>query len=266
MPMITTKRGLKWHYELVGQGETLLFIHGFGVSSGIWVNQVKDFSSHYQVMTLDLPGHGGSSWMDVNLNDMAVDIKEILNTLDMHQVNIIGSSLGGLITFKLFNICPEKLHRAVFVGALPKFAREDYYPAGLDIPKIRKMSDQFQGDYKAILDIFFRSLFSRQERESPQFQLIKNFQKSSPAPQRAALLKFLEILEKDDLRHVLARMPYRVRFINGSEDYICPGGMVPWLEEHIPHARIDTIQGAGHFPFLTRPEEFNDLLQGFLMS
>ena len=266
MPSFTTKRGLTWSYELAGQGEMLLFIHGFGVSKEIWAQQVKHFSSHYQVMTIDLPGHGHSSWMDVSLSDMAVDIKEILNTLDVHQINVVASSFGGLIALKLFKFCPEKMQRVVFVGALPKFAREDNYPAGLDIAKIRKLSNQFSGDYKAILDIFFRSLFSKQDREGENFRWIKQCYSQQPVPQRPALLKFLDILEKEDLRDILAYIQYRVRLINGSEDYICPGQLVEWLQEALPYARFDLIKGAGHFSFLTRPKEFNDILEGFLMA
>ena len=266
MTIIKTPRGLDWKYEITGQGETLLFLHGFGVSQRIWVDQVKYFSSHYEVLTIDLPGHGQSGWMDVELIDMANDINFILNKLELHQVNIIASSFGGLIAFKLFKACPEKIQRVAFVGALPKFTRVDNYPAGLDIPKIQKLSEQLEGDYKSILDIFLRSLYSPEERASSRFQWIKEFQKTDAVPKREALLKFLDILEKEDLRDILSRIQYRVRFINGSEDYICPPEIIDWLEEAVPYARFDTIQNAGHFPFLTKPEEFNEILVGFLTA
>ena len=217
-------------------------------------------------MTIDLPGHGQSGWQDVDLNDMAIDIKFILEKLDLHQVNVVASSFGGLITLKLYKVCPEKLQRVSFVGALPKFARCDNYPAGLDIERIRKLSDQFDGDYATVLDVFFRSLFSKQDRESERFKWIKDFRKSDVIPRREALKKFLDILEHEDLRDILANLQYRVQFISGTEDYICTTEIMQWLESVVVHGRFDDIKGAGHFPFLAQPQEFNRLLEEFLTS
>ena len=266
MPIITTKRGLNWYCETHGEGETLLFIHGFGTSQRLWADQVKYFSTNFHVVTVDLPGHGQSGWRDVSLNDMAIDIKFILEKLDLHQVNGVASSFGGLITLKLYKVCPEKLQRVSFVGALPKFARSENYPAGLDIERIHKLSNQFDGDYATILDIFFRSLFSKQDRESERFQWIKHVRQNDALPRREALKKFLDILEHEDLRDILANLQYRVQFINGTEDYICTMEIMQWLESMVTYGRFDYIQGTGHFSFLSRPQEFNQLLEEFLTA
>ena len=138
MPHLTTKRGLDWHYEVAGEGETILFIHGFGVSSRLWSAQIDHFSSGFKTITVDLPGHGESGWQDVGLIDMAIDLNFILGKLGVEQVNVVGSSFGGLIGLYLLKVCPERIQRLSFVGSLPKFARGPNYPAGLDIERIRK--------------------------------------------------------------------------------------------------------------------------------
>jgi pimeloyl-[acyl-carrier protein] methyl ester esterase len=266
MPHLTTPRGLNWHYDIAGDGEALLFIHGFGVSSRLWKAQVDHFSTGFKVITVDLPGHGESGWQDVGLIDMAVDLNFILGKLGVDQVNVIGSSFGGLIGLYLLKTGPEKIQRITFVGSLPKFARTPDYPAGLDIERIRKLSSQFDGDYAAMLEIFFRSLFSRQDRESERFKWIKQFHKSDAVPRREALKKFLDILEREDARDVLAHVNGRVQFINGTEDYIVPVEAMKWMEQMLPWANFDYFEGVGHFPFLIKPREFNELLEGFLTS
>jgi pimeloyl-ACP methyl ester carboxylesterase len=70
MPYLKTSRGLNWHYQLVGEGPTLLFLHGFGVNSRIWRQQIKYFSDNYRVIAVDLPGHGQSDWQNISLTDM----------------------------------------------------------------------------------------------------------------------------------------------------------------------------------------------------
>lgn len=266
MPVFKTPRGLNWNYHFEGEGEAVLFIHGFGVSSRLWVNQLEHFKSVYRVITVDLPGHGKSGWQTVGLSQMASDLGLVLDHIGVAHVNVVASSFGGLVGLHLLKVDPWRVSRLSFAGSLPKFAKTENYPAGLDIDRIRKMSQQFQGDYVSILEIFFRSLFSRQDRESERFKWIKQFHKSDAVPQREALIHFLEILEKEDVRDFLSHVNCRVQFINGTEDYIVPVKAMHWLEEMLPHANFDYIQGTGHFAFLTRPNEFNELLEGFLTS
>lgn len=266
MPVLTSTRGLSWSYHVQGDGEAVLFLHGFGVSSRLWVSQVEHFQSAYRVITLDLPGHGQSQWQAVGLAEMAKDIREILDAIGVEHVNVVGSSFGGLVGLYLLKVDPWRVARMSFVGSLPKFAKTDNYPAGLDIQRIRQMSQQFEGDYQTILDVFFRSLFSRQDRESGRFKWIKQFHKSEVVPRREALIHFLDILEKEDARDFMAHINCRTQFINGTEDYIVPVKAMQWLEEILPYANFDYIHGAGHFPFLTKPDEFNELLEGFLTS
>lgn len=266
MPFLTNDRGLRWHYETTGNGDPVLFIHGFGGSGRWWEGQEEFLRSGYQVITVDLPGHGQSAWMPVTLNDLAMDLRQIISGLGISQFNMVSSSFGGLIAFELCRMMPEAVMRMSFVGAIPKFARAPGYPAGLDINKIRTLSRQFDGDYAAILDIFFRSLFTMRERNSVRFQWVKDMRGAEPLPQREALKCFLDILEKADLRGHLAGIICPVQFVTGSDDYICPQPVMAWTVEHFVNARFDVMQGCGHLPFLTEPDEYNDLLEDFLIK
>ena len=266
MPIIKTPRGLDWNYASAGDGETLFFIHGFAGGLRLWQAQRNHFQTGYSVVAVDLPGHGQSAWLPSSLNDLALDLKFIWQQLDLHQVNVVASSFGGLLALKLFRICPERFGRMSFVGALPRFTRTVDYPAGLDIDKIRRLSQQFKDDYPGMLDIFFRSLFSRRDREDPSFAAVKALRAQDKLPLEEAAQTYLNILEKEDLRDVCAGLPYRVQFISGTEDYICPVEVMPWLREAVPHGRFDMVEGAGHLPFLSRPIEYNQHLEDFLRA
>jgi pimeloyl-[acyl-carrier protein] methyl ester esterase len=266
MPFLKTQRGLNWHYEASGSGETIVMIHGLGASGGIWQAQKDFLQTDFQVITVDLPGHGKSSWMPVTLLDMAGDIRQILNSLGILQFSLIASSMGGLVALELYRMVPQDIMRISLVGAIPKFAKGPNYPAGLDIDKIRTLSKQFDGDYALILDIFFRSLFSRKERESSRFKWVKELRQSEALPNREALKCFLDILEKADLRDRIASMICPLQFITGTEDYICPRAIMDWVAGHTHNARFDLIEGCGHLPFLVEAVEYNRLLEDFLLN
>jgi pimeloyl-[acyl-carrier protein] methyl ester esterase len=266
MKNLSIQTNMKFHYTTSGKGEPLLFIHGFGGSGLWWEQQKKYFESGFQVVTVDLPGHGQSSWMEGGLLDIAKRVRCLSDALGLYKVNIVASSFGGLVALELYRLMSDNVARISFVGSIPKFARSNEYPAGLDINKIRTLSGQFDRDYAFILDVFFRSLFTKQERDSEQFKKVKDFRLKETLPDQRALKAFLDILEKSDLRDRLAIVGCPVQFITGAEDYICPPEVMEWIQDHMPNARLDFMPGCGHLPFLTKPKEYNELLENFLIN
>ena len=266
MPYFKTARGLDWHYEVSGSGDAIVMIHGLGASGHFWQAQRDFLHSDFQVVTLDLPGHGKSSWMPVSLIEMAQDIRQIIASLGLSQFSLLASSMGGLVALELYRMIPQDVMRFSLVGSIPKFARGPNYPAGLDIEKIHTLSEQFDGDYALILDIFFRSLFTMKERQSDRFKWVKDLRQSEPLPKREALKHFLGILEKTDLRDRIASVICPLQFITGTEDYICPRVIMDWVAMHTYNARFDFINASGHLPFLVETNEYNRLLEDFLLN
>ena len=264
MPHLKTPKAIDWNYEINGQGEPLVFLHGWGGNLRLWSAQAEYFSSRYQVIRIDLPGHGLTNWKRITLPQMARDLEKILQDLNCPPINIVGSSLGGLIALQWFDLFPERFKRIVFVGALPKFLMTADYPYGLELHRLKKLDSQLETDYPAIVNIFFRSLFTRQEMESSRdaLQCV-----STAFPAKEALHEFLYILEKEDLRRTIEKInkdSIPVQILNGADDYICSKEAVGYLQSKLPHACVKLFKDCGHFPFLTKPQEFNEALEKFL--
>jgi len=264
MPNVITQSGIDWFYDLEGQGEPLIFLHGWGVDRRIWRQQTKYFSQFYQTVAIDLPGHGKSSWKKVSLKQMAEDLKEIFEKLGFKRLTIVGSSLGGLLALKFYEIDRSLIRRMTFVGSMPKFARSKDYPYGLDVGQIRKLHGQLNIAYPSVVNIFFRSLFTKEERESRRFKWLQVFRQNIEVPLQNALVEYLDVLETEDLRHVLQAMTIPLQFINGTHDEICCAKTVEYLRTLSPRSRFDFFQNCGHFPFLSKPHEFNEVLEKFL--
>lgn len=286
MPHLRTPSGLNWHFTVEGpstggstsahrpeqkskdsgqaEGPELLFLHGWAVNSRIWHQQVKYFSERYRVMSVDLPGHGKSGWQKISLNEIAQDVEFLLNEQNFGAVGIVASSFGGLVGLKIHEMNPDRVKFFVFAGSQPKFSRSEDHPSGLEVERIRKLAGQLESDYPAIVNIFFRSLFTRDERESRRFKWIQTFRKTEEIADKQALLNLLGILEKEDLREVFRNVDRPMCFLNGTEDHICSRGFYENLQAELPSARFEWFEKCGHFPFLTRPHEFNRELEKFL--
>ena len=101
------------YYEKTGQGEPVLFIHGLGSSTGDWESQVKEFSKNYQVVALDLRGHGQSDKPagPYSMSLFASDTVGFLKALGIKSAHIVGISLGGAVAFQLAIDTPHWLRR-----------------------------------------------------------------------------------------------------------------------------------------------------------
>ena len=87
------------YYEISGDGEPLLFIHGCGYSTRDWENQVPIFSQKFRVITIDLRGHGKSDKPKgpYSVLMFAQDVAELLESIEINSINVVGFSIGGMI-------------------------------------------------------------------------------------------------------------------------------------------------------------------------
>lgn len=263
---IKTSSGINWSYDIEGEGKQILFIHGWGVDRRIWNQQIKYFSQEYKVLSIDLPGHGKSSWEGVSLDVIARDIKEILEKLDFNESGVVGSSLGGLIALKILEIDPKIFKFVSFVGSQPKFLWSDDYPYGLTKDEVEHLAQQLRRSYPSMVNIFFRSLFTKKERATRRYKWIQTFRRNNVFPSKDALLHLLDLLMKEDLRETLYNLSIPIHFVNGMEDNVCRKETFNNIKEKIPSVRLDWFEECGHFPFLIKPHEFNTYLENFIQA
>ncbi len=127
MPLLSLGK-IKIYYEIHGQGEPLLLIHGLGSSSQDWEMQLSEFSNHFQVITIDLRGHGRSSKPPgpYSIPLFAEDTIRLIRALDLTSVHIVGISLGGMVAFQLVLDCPEVVRSLVIVNSVPELIAHNF--------------------------------------------------------------------------------------------------------------------------------------------
>ncbi len=266
MPFITVKGKRQWFVEDKGKGDTLFFVHGWAADLRIWKQQTEHFSSNYRVISLDLPGHGRSPWdKDMSFEEIVEEMGLVIKQLGVQDITFVASSMGGLFVIAYAMANMDRVKKISFVGSSPMFVKKKDFPYGLSTPRLNKLASQVKEDFPVILSIFFRSLFTVEERESAKFRWLERFQATDdelPNPQ--ALLRYLEILKNTDLRCIFAELPMPVQFINGDCDYIVSVSYIEEASRLLPKASFVVMKGCGHFPFLSRSKEYNRLLEEFL--
>ena len=263
MSYIKTKSGIDWHYHSQGEGEVVLFVHGWSFDGNVWFKQIDNFLKDYRVVVLDLPGHGQSDYK--READIVEDINFIIGELKLDRINLIGHSLGGLLCLKLALKYPALIKKLVLIGASAKFVRTPEYNFGLKKEDIDKLRSFLTDDYPDILLVFIRWLFTRQERNQGDFsEAWSRLSKKENWPRREAMGDFLSLIEKEDIRKQLVGLNIPTLIISGVNDPICPVESVDYLGRQIKNSKVELFDGCGHLPFVTRHEYFNRLTKEFL--
>lgn len=112
-------------YREAGHGEALVLIHGVGMQSAAWAPQIEALSKTHRVLSLDMPGHGGSSPLaeGADLPAYVAWLHAALEALNLGPVNLAGHSMGALIAGGFACTHPDMLHRVALVNGV--FKRSD---------------------------------------------------------------------------------------------------------------------------------------------
>src|SRR4030066_2259755 len=111
------------YYEVTGQGEPLLLIHGLASSSRSWKKQVPFFARHYRVITFDIRGHGRSDRPlrePYSIKLFATDTVELMKAIGIESAHVVGFSMGGMVGFQLAVDVPEMVTSLVAVNCCPE--------------------------------------------------------------------------------------------------------------------------------------------------
>ena len=124
MPFLNLGERRKMFFKSQGKGNALIFIHGAYGSHNLWSKQVSFFSSRYNVINLDLRGHGLSfkPRSGYELDKMVDDVMTLLDHLKIKNAIFIGSSMGGVISQMIGIKYPRRVRALILVGTLAKAA------------------------------------------------------------------------------------------------------------------------------------------------
>ena len=107
--------------------EWVTFVHGAGGSSSIWFKQIRDFKKHFNVLILDLRGHGNSKPKlkdtfnpKYTFDSITNDIVEVIDHLNIEKSHFIGVSLGTILIRNLAEKKPELVQSMIMGGAIIK--------------------------------------------------------------------------------------------------------------------------------------------------
>lgn len=119
--------GIRYYYEIRGEGAPLLLLHGGLGSTDMFGPLYPTLTARHQIIAVDLYGHGRTALTDrpFSLEGMGADMDAVLKELGYGKVDVMGYSMGGGVAFQLAAQHPERVNRLVLVSA--GYAQDGFY-------------------------------------------------------------------------------------------------------------------------------------------
>jgi pimeloyl-ACP methyl ester carboxylesterase len=223
----------------------LLFLHGWRSEGKIWQKVIEKLPE-YSIYALDLPGFGKSQTPpDFSLQDYADVVDEFIKKLDLKNIIIIGHSHGGRTAIKLAASQPEYLEKIVLVDS-----------AGIHPDSIVRTGKKIIA--KIVKPIFILS-FLQPLRRKIYTALGSDDYLVTPELRST----FLNIIH-EDITTLLPKIKQPALLIWGDRDKDTPLEQAHIMERNVPGSKLIVLQGAGHYSFLDKTEEFIEELKKFI--
>ncbi len=249
------------YVESRGAGPELVLLHGWGLHGGIWGPVAETLATRFRVTSVDLPGHGRSAPLTVDYTLDAVAAEVAASVTD--GATWIGWSLGGRVALAAAGQ-GKPIDRLVLVGTTPRFIRGDDWPHAMPAAELQQFADALRQDWEGTLQRFLAVQARGSQRAREELRSLRENLFGHGAPQQQALAGGLDILRSADLRALLPTITQPALVLHGSRDTLAPLAAAEYMAKQLPHGRLAVIEGAGHAPFLSHPDQFLAALEAFL--
>ena len=246
--------GLETYYQPEGQGDPIVLLHGWGVSSQSVAGVAACFAPASRVLSVDLPGFGWSqappsAW---GTADYADHVRKLLDEIGVARAAFLGHSFGGRIAIHFASRHPHRVACLILVasaGVRPK--RGPRYYARVATAKVLRRLPALPG-----LEAVGSRLLSRWQAKVGSRDYL------AAGRLRSTLVKVVN----EDLTPILATVQAPTLLVWGDQDREVRRPAMDVMAGTIPRARLEVFPGAGHFPFQDEPEAFCRVATEFLRA
>lgn len=243
--------GMKVFYKRAGSGKKVVLLHGWGGQADSFLPVFNYLSQSHEVYAIDFPGFGQSDMPKTpwDVTDYQNMLLKFFDALKIDKAHIVAHSFGGRVTILFSSMHPERVEKIVLTGSaglIPKRTMKYY----LKVYKFKLMKKLFlmvtPGENKQQkLDKFYNKYGSKDYKEAGGLRQT-----------------FVKVVNQD-LRGYLPKIKASTLLIWGSEDHDAPLYFGKIMEKEISDAGLIVFEGAGHFAYLEKINDFNIIVAKF---
>jgi non-heme chloroperoxidase len=270
MTLVRVSGGADLAVQDLGSGRPVVLVAGFGLDHRVWDRQVSALTrAGFRAVCVDQRGHGRSDKpLDgYDVPQLARDLLDILEMLDLRPVTLVGHSFAGQVAFRAAvaeasRAGTSRIDSLVLVGSnAVRASRSDAFPFGAAAADI--LPGLLAAEHEDRLASRRANLALGFAAPPPDPVLDWLTQMSLQMPSWAALACYHSMLETDQVPDV-GRVTVPVLQVIGANDPVHSGRGAAWLSQRLARARLVRLEQSGHYPMLEAGRAFDEALLGFL--
>lgn len=272
MSYFTLKNGMKLYYEDRGEGQPIVFLHGWTSSHSIYSAPIKKISQNARCISYDHRGHAGSklaSGEAVTMETLASDLNEIIEGLQLRDIILVGWSMGaGVAMTYVKNFGCDALKQIVLCDMTPKQINDDGWKLGLYKGKYT-VEDMNRSTDKKFLSLYHSFAVGAMPRlrKIPGFLLdiiLKRRLKSCDKNILASLSKSMKL---QDNRDVIGKITVPLTYFYAEPGSLFSPELAKWYEINVK-TRFNKVafSDSSHMFISEHPDKFAEEIINILHS
>lgn len=237
----------------------LVFLHGNNGSSKSWHYQFRHFTA-FSVISIDAPGFGGSSVFEGGIAGFADEVALLLSDLGLRSFWLVGHSMGGMVAQILAALSGERCSGLILSCTYKGRCKAEGEPLSEEVEK--RVQERLRLDDRAFGSLRVERMLSR----------------GLPPDQHAFLASIAGEIRVEGIRWgggaiqyvdttpYLADIKVPTLILSAADDIVVKPDALNALIAGLPHARHVEMAGVGHAPYCEDADEFNRLVEQFIIS
>lgn len=245
----TSSDGVRIAYEVHGAGPlALVFVHGWSCNRTYFAGQIEPFAKHYEVVTIDLAGHGdsGTGRKNWTIPAYGADVAAVVKKLDLKKIILIGHSMGGDVIPEAALLLPGRVIGLIWVDTYKKLG------AGRSPEEVDAFAAKFSPDFAKTTQELVRSMFVSTSDPALVERVAKGMSSAPPSIAMPSLRAAFGYSR--EMPGTLQKLKLPVIAINPDN---APTDVASLNRYGV---QVVIMPGVGHFEMMEDPPRFNDLL------
>jgi len=273
---------IKICYEILGEGDPVVLVHGFSDRKEHWRAQVSELSKHFKLIRFDNRGAGksdrpeGSYTMEI----YADDINGLLTYLNIDKTSIIGHSLGGMIVQNFALKYPHKIEKIILINTIPGMTPPGVPPdqgvdmyrknaiAGLEALKNSPINAFLAGAKANYSRNFWKQMKEDTKKKFHGIWSVEDLieEKTKYGPTKTDYIHQADALKTHNVYERLYEIKNDVLILAAEKDRSCPKIINEKMHELLPNSKLIVLENAAHQSILEYPHIINQHIIKFLKN
>ena len=228
----------------------IVFIHGAAMDHSVWMQQTRYFSYHgYTVLALDLPAHGRSSGQPIDsVSGMAVWTKEIIDSLNLKEILLVGHSLGSLVALEFSSLQQNLVKGLALLGvSVPMPVHEELYQSAAENKHLA---------FELINGWGYSKKSQVGHNQIPGIWMTGNSMRLMETSSNGVLHSDLTAVKNYSNGLVSAsKINCPTLVVIGEKDRMTPPKSSEKLNKNMPNSEVSLLKNCGHMAMIEQPEK-----------